>query len=236
MIRNAANGKKRGKTLPVPPARDGKAGVVTHLSAESAWFEPEAFFRRAAERLSDASRRAAGGDHVLNPGMTAHPSYTDAAVLIPIVASSPLSVLFTRRTPRLSAHAGQVAFPGGKIDPTDADAAAAALREAEEEIGLDRRSVAVIGTLDPYFTATGYRVIPVVARVAAGSPLRINHEEVEEVFEVPLAFLLERGNMQRKSRAFAGRERHFYEMTFDRHTIWGATAGIIRALSERIFG
>jgi 8-oxo-dGTP pyrophosphatase MutT (NUDIX family) len=214
----------------------GQSNPVTDVPVDLSRLEPDAFFRRAAERLSGSAHGTAGGDHVLNPGIAALTSYKDAAVLIPIIASVPLAVLFTRRTPRLSAHAGQVAFPGGKIDPTDASPAEAALREAEEEIGLDRRSVRIIGALDPYITATGYHVTPVVARVEPGLPLRINHDEVEEVFEVPLAFLLAPANMQRKSRELGGRQRHFYEMTFDGHIIWGATAGIIVALNQRIFG
>jgi 8-oxo-dGTP pyrophosphatase MutT (NUDIX family) len=227
--------KARQNRARFPIGRE-QSNLVTGVPGDLARLEPEAFFRRAAERLTSATRSANGGDHVLNPEMAAPSTYRDAAVLIPIIARSPLSVLFTRRTPRLSAHAGQVAFPGGKIDPADDGPTGAALREAEEEIGLDRRSVTVIGALDPYLTATGYRVVPVVARVEPGRPLRINHDEVAEVFEVPLAFLLTPGNILRASRELGGRERHFYEMTFDGHTIWGATAGIIMALNQRIFG
>jgi 8-oxo-dGTP pyrophosphatase MutT (NUDIX family) len=208
---------------------------VTDTSPDLSRFEPQAFFARASERLSRPAS-VVGGDHVLNPEMRVHATYKDAAVLIPIIARTPLSVLLTLRTPRLSAHAGQIAFPGGKIDPTDASAAAAALREAEEEIGLDPKAVTVIGELDPYLTATGYRVVPVVGRIGAAPVLRLNHDEVEEAFEVPLDFLMAPGNVQRQSRLLGGRERHFYQFEFAGHTIWGATAGIIVALHQRVFG
>ncbi len=168
--------------------------------------------------------------------MPTYAAYKDAAVLIPVMAKTPLAVLFTLRTPRLSAHAGQVSFPGGKIDVADADPTAAALREAEEEIGLDPKSVTLIGSLAPYLTGTGYRVVPVLGRIPAAPAFRLNHDEVEEVFEVPLAFLMTPGNIQRRSRMLGGRERHFYEMEFEGHTIWGATAGIIVALYQRMFG
>jgi 8-oxo-dGTP pyrophosphatase MutT (NUDIX family) len=210
---------------------------VTDVQPDSSLREPDAFFARAGERLrSTVTGKGGGGDHVLNPGMTSQPAYRDAAVLIPVIARSPLSVLFTLRTPRLSAHAGQVAFPGGKIDPGDASAAAAALREAEEEIGLDPKSVTVIGELDPYLTATGFRIVPVLARIEPPQAFRINHDEVQEIFEVPLAVLMRQGALRRSSRLFGGRERHFYEMEFEGHTIWGATAGIIVNLYQRIFG
>jgi 8-oxo-dGTP pyrophosphatase MutT (NUDIX family) len=198
-------------------------------------FEPDAFFRRAAERLGTGGRTA-GGDHILNPGIVSDVAYKDAAVLVPVLARSPLSVLFTLRTPRLSAHAGQVAFPGGKMDPRDPTPAAAALRETEEEIGLDPRGVTLVGELDPYLTATGYRVVPVLGRVTPPQEFRLNHDEVEEIFEVPLSFLMTPANLQRKSRVLAGRERHFYELEYQGHTIWGATAGIIAALYRRMFG
>jgi 8-oxo-dGTP pyrophosphatase MutT (NUDIX family) len=209
---------------------------VIDVQPDSSLFEPDVFFARAAERLRGSGARSEGGDHLLNPSMTARPAYRDAAVLIPVLARAPLSVLFTLRTPRLSAHAGQVAFPGGKIDPSDVSPAAAALREAQEEIGLDPKSVTVIGALDPYLTATGFRVVPVLGRVEPPRSFRINHDEVEEIFEVPLATLMSPGVIRRATRVFGGRERHFYEMEFAGHTIWGATAGIIVGLYQRIFG
>jgi 8-oxo-dGTP pyrophosphatase MutT (NUDIX family) len=209
---------------------------VTEVQPDLSLFEPAAFFARAAERLRGSARRAGGGDHILDPRIATRPSYRDAAVLIPVMARSPLSVLFTLRTPRLSAHAGQVAFPGGKIDQSDASPTAAALREAEEEIGLDPKSVTVIGALDPYLTATGFRVLPVLGRVQPPPAFRLNHDEVEEIFEVPLATLMTPDKMRQSSRVLGGRERHFYELEFEGHTIWGATAGIIVNLYQRMFG
>jgi len=201
-------------------------------------FAPAAFFTRAAERLGrQPSSEATAGDHVLNPDFLVEGArYRDAAVLMPVVAHEPSAgVLLTRRTPHLTAHAGQIAFPGGRIDAADAGPAAAALREAHEEIGLDPAAVEVVGYLDPYLTRTGFRITPVLGRVPPGQPLRLNRNEVEELFEVPLAFLMRPDNHRRASRVVMGRERFFYEMTFDGRTIWGATAGIIRELYERMF-
>jgi 8-oxo-dGTP pyrophosphatase MutT (NUDIX family) len=195
----------------------------------------EAFFALAAERLKTPAAAAAAGDHELNPDMMARlPAYRDAAVLIPVMARTAPTVLFTRRTPRLSAHAGQIAFPGGKIDPTDASPSAAALREAHEEVGLDPATVMVIGVLEPYLTGTGFRVVPVLGRVVPPLHFALNHAEVAEIFEVPLAFMLAPENLRRTSRLLGGRERHFYEMDYDGHNIWGATAGIIRCLQQRV--
>jgi 8-oxo-dGTP pyrophosphatase MutT (NUDIX family) len=210
---------------------------VNELHEDRSRFAPEVFFAHAAERLaSPTTGRAPSGDHALNPGMALGPPYRDAAVLIPVLTRTPLSVLFTLRTPRLAAHAGQVSFPGGKIDPADADPAAAALREAEEEIGLDRNSVTVIGTGDPYLTGTGFRVVPIVGRVTPPASFRVNRDEVAEIFEVPLPVLMTPGNLLRKSRVFGGRERQFYEMEYAGHIIWGATAGIIMGLYNRLYG
>ena len=204
-------------------------------------FSPESFFAKAKRSLragpsSPSDTRE--GDHILNPDFLQDAAeYRDAAVLIPVVANEPeATVILTERTSHLSAHAGQIAFPGGKIDATDASPAAAALREAEEEIGLENSGVAVVGVLSPYLSRTGYRIVPVLARVEPGYRLTLNRNEVADVFEVPLAFLMTPANHKRASRTFLGRERYFYEMPFGERYIWGVTAGIIRGLYEQVFG
>jgi 8-oxo-dGTP pyrophosphatase MutT (NUDIX family) len=158
-----------------------------------------------------------------------------AAVLIPVVDHPEPTVLLTQRAPNLSSHAGQIAFPGGKIDVTDASPLDAALREAEEEVGLDRSFVDPIGYLDVYGTAFGFRILPTVARVRPGFTLRINAGEVDDAFEVPLGFLMDPANHQLHSKEFRGMERSYYAMPFAERYIWGATAGILRVLYERIY-
>jgi 8-oxo-dGTP pyrophosphatase MutT (NUDIX family) len=200
---------------------------------------PAAFFTRASGRLSSTPPPPGGasGDHILNPDFrTEGRSFRDAAVLIPVVAhESGVTILLTMRTPHLAVHAGQIAFPGGKIEPGDAGPGPAAIREAREEIGLDPAAVGIVGYLDPYLTGTGYRVTPVVGRVAPEPLLSLNPAEVQEAFEVPLSFLMQPENHHRASRVLNGRERTFYEMPFEGRYIWGITAGIIRGLYERVF-
>lgn len=211
---------------------------------DDARYSPEGFARLARERLHHDSARAGAalaalpGDHVLNPGFVRGDApYRDAAVLVPVVARDPAAtLLLTLRTPHLASHAGQIAFPGGKIDPSDASPTDAALREAEEEIGLDRAFVTPVGTLDPYLTGSGYRIVPVVAMVDPAHRLTLNPDEVVNAFEVPLSFLMTPENHRRGSREFRGATRYFYEMPFGEHYIWGVTAGIIRGLYERVFG
>src|SRR6185436_5141274 len=159
-----------------------------------------------------------------------------AAVLVPVVDHAEPGVLLTLRTSDLPNHAGQIAFPGGKIDPGDASPLAAALREAHEEIGLDAALIEPIGYLDLYLTFTGFRILPLVARVTPSYQLRINASEVADAFEVPLAFVMDKANHARKSRDWKGVTRHYYEMPFGERYIWGVTAGILRNLSEKIYG
>jgi len=210
-------------------------------SVEESHFAPAAFFARAAGRLDSKPQRDESellGDQFLNPELTAEGmSFREAAVLIPVVARQPqASVLLTQRTPHLSVHAGQIAFPGGKIDDVDATPAAAALREAEEEIGLDPALVEPIGYLTPYLTRTGYRIVPVLARVDPDHQITMNPNEVTDTFEVPLSFLMSSTNFRRGKRAFKGMQRNFYEIPFNERYIWGITAGIIRGMYERIYG
>ena len=194
----------------------------------------DAFLARAAEAL--ARPGAAGGDHVLNPDMTTDGMrLVGAAVLIPVVARTPeATVLLTQRTADLRTHAGQIAFPGGKIEPDDLTPVAAALREAEEEVGLDPKLVKVVGELPPYLSRTGFRITPVLGRVAAEHVLTLNLSEVTEAFEVPLGFLLDPANHHKASRTFAGRERYFWEIPYHDRYIWGVTGGIIRGLYEQV--
>ena len=158
-----------------------------------------------------------------------------AAVLIAVVAHAEPTVILTQRAAHLNDHAGQISFPGGKIDATDASPLDAALREAEEEIGLDRKFVEPIGYLDLYGTGFGFRILPTVARVKPGFDLRINENEVDNAFEVPLSFLMNPDNHQIHSKEFRGVARSYYAMPFAERYIWGATAGILRVLYERIY-
>jgi 8-oxo-dGTP pyrophosphatase MutT (NUDIX family) len=157
-----------------------------------------------------------------------------AAVLIPVVDHPEPTVLLTKRAGHLADHAGQISFPGGKIDATDASPLDAALREAWEEVGLERTFVHPIGYLDLYGTGFGFRILPTVARVQPGFSLDINRSEVDDVFEVPLAFLMDPANHQLHSKEFRGMERSYYAMPYAERYIWGATAGILRILYERI--
>jgi 8-oxo-dGTP pyrophosphatase MutT (NUDIX family) len=158
-----------------------------------------------------------------------------AAVLIPVVEHPEPTVLLTQRSAHLNNHAGQISFPGGKIDATDASPLDTALREAEEEVGLDRSFVDPIGYLDVYGTAFGFRILPTLARVRPGFALHINHGEVDDAFEVPLSFLMNPANHQLHAKEFRGMERTYYAMPFAERYIWGATAGILRVLYERIY-
>ena len=156
-----------------------------------------------------------------------------ASVLFPIVLHEQgPAVLLTQRTDQLRDHPGQISFPGGRVEPGDLSAVDTALREAYEEIGLSPRHVEVIGFLPEYLTATGYRITPVVAFLTPPFSLRADPSEVAEVFEVPLAFLMNPANHERHSREYQGRTRHFFAMPYGRHYIWGATAGIIVALAR----
>jgi 8-oxo-dGTP pyrophosphatase MutT (NUDIX family) len=158
-----------------------------------------------------------------------------AAVLAPIVSRPEgLSVLLTQRASHLAAHSGQIAFPGGKLDPGEGPLAAA-LREAQEEIGLEGRFIEPLGWLDAYLTGTGFRIAPLVALVEPGFTLSVNRREVDEAFETPLAFLMDSANHRLDRREWQGRIRTFYAMPHEGRYIWGATAGILRNMYEKLF-
>jgi 8-oxo-dGTP pyrophosphatase MutT (NUDIX family) len=153
---------------------------------------------------------------------------TAAAVLIPVIAHpGDLTVLFTQRTTHLKSHAGQVSFPGGRAEPLDASAEFTALREAEEEIGLPATRVEILARLPDYRTRTGFRVTPVIGLIEPPLELAPDPREVAEVFEVPLAFLLDPANRQRRTREFQGREVGYYVFEYQQRVIWGATAGML---------
>jgi 8-oxo-dGTP pyrophosphatase MutT (NUDIX family) len=197
-------------------------------------------FRQRAAVQTPAPAGELYGDHRFNPG---HPRLhlrseplREAAVLIPVVdRGSEATVLLTKRAETLRDHTGQVAFPGGKIDATDASPEAAALREAFEEISLPADSVEVVGRMPDYVSGSGYRIAPILSVVRPGFHLRLNPDEVDVAFEVPLRFLMDPANHRRDSRFWNDLEWFFYEMPYDGNRIWGVTAGIIRTLYERLY-
>lgn len=185
--------------------------------------------------VSGGARR---GDHDLNDaGMRPKPPLIPAAVLVPIVEREDgFTVLLTERSPDLSKHAGQISFPGGRIETGDESPQYAALREAEEEIGLTEDFIDVIGDLDVYEVRTGFEIFPVVGLVRTGFDLTLDPGEVAGAFEVPLSFVLNPRNHHRQSRPFYGRLRYFYVLPFEDRYIWGATAGMLINLYEVLTG
>ena len=163
-------------------------------------------------------------------GMTTDEAYKPAAVLIPLVQRAALTLLLTQRPLHMKHHPGQISFPGGRVEASDVDAAATALRETQEEIGLARAHIEIIGTLPAYHTVTNYAVTPVVALVQPPFELTLDANEVADAFEVPLDFVLDPANHEKRSRAWFGRERHFYAMPYGDKFIWGATAAMLRNL------
>ncbi len=159
-----------------------------------------------------------------------------AAVLVPIILGDSPSVLLTKRTPNLARHAGQVSFPGGRVDPEDASAEAAALREAAEEIALDPRDVELAGRLPDIATGTGFRITPVIGLLPPGLTFRASPDEVEAVFELPIAALLDPTAPRREYAELRGERREIWVWPHADHRIWGATARILLELAQRLRG
>jgi 8-oxo-dGTP pyrophosphatase MutT (NUDIX family) len=200
------------------------------------------FLALAAERLRpqppDPTEALANprGDHSLDSVPLTYPlTPKPAAVLVPVVMREEPTLLLTERASHLRQHSGQIAFPGGRVDPTDESIEAAACREAEEEIGLDSRFIHPLGYLDAYLSGTNYLVMPLVARVSPSYALNINPHEVADVFEVPLGFLMDPARHELHSREWKGRLRRYYAIPYEERYIWGVTAGIIRNLYERLY-
>jgi 8-oxo-dGTP pyrophosphatase MutT (NUDIX family) len=220
--------------MPIPPFDPRQVpvdAIDAHLPVvESTELQADALIRRFARQLSWQAELpgdlSAASSKVLR----------QAAVLVPIVVGANPAILLTQRTTHMSSHAGQIAFPGGRIDPQDRDAADAAQREAWEEVGLERRFITVLGSLPVYATGSGYSVTPVVALVQGGFSLRPNSQEVAEVFEVPLEFLMNPANHHRHAVEWKGIKREWFSMPYEKEThqrlIWGATAGILKHLYQ----
>ncbi|MCB1476144.1 MAG: CoA pyrophosphatase [Rhodobiaceae bacterium] len=210
-------------------------------------YSPKRFVERVPGRLLDdpppgdldPTVPLVDGDHILNPdaferlkGM----SLRRAAVLVPVVARDEgATVILTQRPDHMPNHPGQIAFPGGKIEASDEGPAHAALREAEEEIGLDPSLVKKLGYLDLYMTGTGFRIVPLVGLVRPDYRLTLDPSEVTDAFEVPLSFLMSVANHKHGSRVWEGKSRHFYIMQYEERCIWGATAGILRNMYNRLY-
>ena len=176
--------------------------------------------------------RSAEGGNIKAENKT---NLTRAAVLVPIISRDDgLQVLLTKRTEHLKNHPGQISFPGGSVDDTDLDAQHTALRETEEEVGLDPSHVEIIGELDQYIVGTGYLVSPIIGLIKPPFKLIRQEDEVAEIFEVPLDFLIEPKNFKRYAREFNGTVHHHFSLTWQSYFIWGATAGMLRNLSERL--
>ncbi len=202
------------------------------------------FLRRIEDRLPldealIADLAPSSSDFDLNPHLprTRPVALRPAAVLIPILdRADGLSVLLTRRAAHLKAHAGQISFPGGRVEPDDPGYAGAAVREAWEEVGLPAQHVSIVGFLEPYETVTGFQVVPVVGLVRPDFELAIDPNEVAEAFEVPLAFLMDADNHETHEVEFQGQPRLYYAIPYGDYYIWGATAAMLVNFHKRLFG
>lgn len=202
---------------------------------KAAWMasQPVSYGIDAGHRLDENGN---ANENLRLEDLVSREAWKMAAVLVPVVAHEPeATVLLTLRTAHLSAHSGQIAFPGGKVEPDDTTPVETALREASEEIGLSRDLVTPLGLLDLHNTGTGFRIIPVLALVDPSFTPKPDPDEVADVFEVPLSFLMEEENHMRHLREWADRRVLFYAMEYEQRFIWGATAAMLRNLYERLY-
>jgi 8-oxo-dGTP pyrophosphatase MutT (NUDIX family) len=215
-----------------PTPRESPAALARRIGAESV----EPLRARLLAEPPPLPLIPTRGDYDLNPDMRpAVPvELAPAAVLLPIVRRSEPTVLFTRRTAHLARHAGQVSFPGGRVQENDLSLIETALRETAEETGIEAGFVSVAGFLEPHETGTGFVILPVVALLSEGFALVPNPEEVAEIFEVPLGFLLDPANRERRSGEWQGRRREYYAFNYGSHHIWGATAAILVNFVDRL--
>jgi 8-oxo-dGTP pyrophosphatase MutT (NUDIX family) len=188
-----------------------------------------------ARALARATPAEAWPENAVAEMLARHPDLKLAAVLAPVIARENATVLFTRRAEHLSAHPGQISFPGGKLEAGDANPIETALREAEEEIGLDRAFVRPLGFLDAHLTGTGFQIVPVLATVEPGFTLTLDLEEVAETFEAPLEFVMTRENYQTHDIEWRGQPKRFHAVPYENRFIWGATAAILLAIYERLY-
>lgn len=222
------NGTEAAEEIPVS-LRDFVARAKARLSLKT---PPDLEAPASLEELTEQQ-----GDHQVAKNMVdvlAGKPFRPAAVLMPVVAHAAPTFLLTQRASNLATHSGQIAFPGGRIDEGDRDPADAAMREAMEEIGLSREFITPLGYLEPYLSGTGFRIVPVVALVRPGFALKLNPSEAVAAFEVPFDFLMSPDNHLRHNREWRGLIRSYYAMPYGEHYIWGATAGMIRRLYERL--
>lgn len=218
---------------PARPLQEGPAPNGPTQNRPTAGLDLSEGGLRRLLSMSRVDPKHSRGDHDLNPGFHYPDHPRPAAVLVGIVPRAPEpTLIFTRRTDHLQAHAGQISFPGGRTENEDTSAEVTALREAEEEIGLGRRHVELIGRLDTYFTRTGFRVTPVVALIQPPFDLRPDPYEVAEVFEVPLSVFLDPALPRRDGRILLGARRYFYAFPWRDYYIWGATAGMLVNLRQ----
>ncbi|WP_246725348.1 CoA pyrophosphatase [Beijerinckia sp. L45] len=231
-----------GDIVASEPENDFTAGT-----ADAAMFAPGNVFARIAARVPrtlapealDRAHIPLDGDHSLNAWDVSPDFLAEArvaAVLIGLVERDDgLHIILTQRASALRVHSGQIAFPGGKMDPEDSSPAATALREVFEEIGIPADRIEVLGYLGAYLTRTGFRIVPVIARIRPPFDLVLNPAEVVDTFEVPFAFLMSEANHELREREWKGLPRRFYAMPYGDRNIWGITAGILRNLYERLY-